>query len=462
MKTDTSIKSPAYARYVVSGYTARRRAEGRSFGVYAMTFGCQQNEADSERLLGLAISMGFTPVEDAADAALILVNTCAIREHAEQKVLSIIGGLKKYKEKDPEILIGVVGCMTAQEHRRNQLFRSYPYVDITLDPASLDRLPEALAERILGNGRHFLYTDEPMLPEEITPYRKGGHRAWLSIMYGCNNFCSYCIVPYVRGRERSRSVGAIVSEARALIAAGIKDITLLGQNVNSYGGDVDFAMLLSILAKIPGEYLIRFMTSHPKDVSDRLIEVFGRYERIAPAFHLPLQSGSDRILWKMNRRYDTAKYLDIVQKLRAAHPDVVLTSDIIVGFPGETEEDFCKTLDMLRAVRFDMVYSFLYSPRKGTPAATMEGHLSDDVRADRMKRLLDLQTEIASEKAKAYLGKRVRVLDDGPSKGDPMRHSGRTDGGKLVHFAASGNVGEFKTVLIDRADAYAMYGTVVE
>ena len=459
MKTVTDI-SHTEALAAVRAYTARRAAEGRSLGVYVMTFGCQQNEADSEKLMGLAATMGFLPVDDAADAALILVNTCAIREHAEQKVLSVIGGLKRYKEKDPDILIGVAGCMPAQEHRRAQLLRSYPYVDITLDPASLSRLPEALAERILGHGRHFLSTDEPTLAEGITPYRRGGHRAWVSIMYGCNNFCSYCIVPYVRGRERSRAVEDVVGETRALIEAGVKDITLLGQNVNSYSGKTDFAGLLSTLAAIPGDYLLRFMTSHPKDVSDRLIEVFGTHERIAPAFHLPLQSGSDRILLAMNRRYDTERYLTTVQKLRAARPGVVLTSDIIVGFPGETEEDFEGTLDILRTVRFDMVYSFLYSPRKGTPAAEMEGHLPDDVRADRMRRLLDLQTEIASAHGKTYLGRTVRVLDDGPSKGDPACHSGRTPGGKLVHFPASGRVGEFKNVTIDRADAYAMYGTV--
>ena len=459
MKTDTAV-SNADALATVREYTARRAAEGRTIGAYVMTFGCQQNEADSEKLMGLAVTMGFLPVTDPGDAALVLVNTCAIREHAEQKVLSIIGGLKKCKEKDPEMLIGVVGCMPAQEHRRQQLLKSYPYVDITLDSASLSRLPEALASRLLGRGRLFLCTDEPTLAEGITPYRTGGHRAWVSIMYGCNNFCSYCIVPYVRGRERSRAAEDIVSEVRGLIEGGVKEITLLGQNVNSYRGDTDFAGLLSRLAKIPGDYLLRFMTSHPKDVSDRLIEVFGRYERIAPAFHLPLQSGSDRILSAMNRRYDTAKYLATVDALRAARPEVVLTSDIIVGFPGETEEDFEGTLDILRTVRFDMVYSFLYSPRKGTPAAEMEGHLPDDVRADRMRRLLELQTEIASEHGKAYLGREVRVLDDGPSKGDPARHSGRTDGGKLVHFPASGEVGQFKTVLIDRADAYAMYGTV--
>ena len=459
MKTVTDI-SHADALAAVREFTARRAAEGRPLGVYVMTFGCQQNEADSEKLMGLAVSMGFLPVDEAKEAALVIVNTCAIREHAEQKVLSIIGGLKRYKEKDPDILIAVVGCMPAQEHRRLQILKSYPYVDITLDPASLARLPEALAARILGRGRHFLFTDEPTLGEGITPFRRGGHRAWLSIMYGCNNFCSYCIVPYVRGRERSRAAEDIIGEAHGLLADGVKEITLLGQNVNSYRGETDFAGLLSRLAEIPGDYLLRFMTSHPKDVSDRLIEAFGRYERIAPAFHLPLQSGSDRILSAMNRRYNTEKYLATVEKLRAARPGVVLTSDIIVGFPGETEEDFEATLDILRTVRFDMVYSFLYSMRKGTPAAEMKGHLPDDVRAERMRRLLDLQTEIAAEHGKAYLGRDVRVLDDGPSKGEPTRHSGRTAGGKLVHFSASGKVGEFKTVTIDRADAYAMYGTV--
>ena len=442
---------------------SRRAAAGKVTGAAVLTFGCQQNEADSEKLMGLALSMGYTPTERLEEAALILVNTCAIREHAEQKVLSVIGGLKKYKERDPSVLIGVAGCMTAQDHRIALLKKSYPYVDLTLDPASLFRLPSLVRDRLAGRPRAFARTGEATLCEEVTPYRRRGDRAWLSIMYGCNNFCSYCIVPYVRGRERSRSVADIMAEAQALVASGVREITLLGQNVNSYAGETDFAGLLSRLAALDGDFLLRFMTSHPKDVSPRLVETIGREEKIAPAFHLPLQSGSDRILRAMNRRYDTARYLETVDALRAARPGIVLTSDIIVGFPGETEEDFEGTLALMRRVRFDMVYSFLYSPRVGTPAAAMEGQIPDDVRADRMRRLLDLATEIAGEIGKTYEGRTLRVLDDGPSKGDPTRHSGRTAGGKLVHFDPRGTaVGGFKTVHIDRADSYAMYGTVTE
>ena len=444
----------------VCAFTRARCAEGKRIGVCVLTFGCQQNEADSERLIGLAEQMGFAAVDDPAEAGLILVNTCAIREHAEQKVLSIIGGLKHYKASDPGVLIGVVGCMVAQEHRREQLRKSYPYVDFTLDPASLSRLPEALLIRINGSPRPFLTTDAPTLHEGVLPHRCTRHRAWVSVMYGCNNFCSYCIVPYVRGRERSRAVDDIVAEVRAAVADGAREITLLGQNVNSYRGDTDFAGLLTRVAAVEGDFLIRFMTSHPKDVLERLIEVVGREEKVAPAFHLPLQSGSDRILQAMNRRYDTARYLDTVGRLREARPGIVLTSDIIVAFPGETEQDFEATLDIMRKVRFDMVYSFLYSPRRGTPAATMTGHLPDDVRTERMRRLLDLQTSIASELAAPYVGRTLRILDDGPSKNDPTRHTGRTPGGKLVHFTpVCESTGQFVDVTIDRADAYAMYAT---
>ena len=446
----------------VRSFLERRRAEGRTAGVYIETFGCQQNEADSEKLLGLAVSMGYTPTARPEEAALLLINTCAIREHAEQKVLSVIGGLRRYKKLDPTVLIGVCGCMAAEEHRLALLRKSYPYVDFTLDPASLFRLAEAVASRLSGAARGFYRTEEATLSEDITPVRLRGDRAWLSVMYGCNNFCSYCIVPYVRGRERSRAVPDILREAEELIAGGAREITLLGQNVNSYAGETDFAGLLARIADLPGDFLLRFMTSHPKDVSPRLVETVGKYEKIAPAFHLPLQSGSDRILRLMNRRYDTAGYLRTVEALRAARPGIVLTSDIIVGFPGETEEDFLATLSMLRRVRYDMVYSFLWSPRVGTPAAEMAGRVSEEARADRMRRLLDLQTEIAGEIGKTYEGRTLRVLDEGPSKNDPQRHSGRTAGGKLVHYATPKKPGGFMNVKIDRADAYAMYGTVTE
>ncbi len=457
------LEPNAAAVAAVLAINREKVAAGKAVTAAVMTFGCQQNEADSEKLLGLARMMGYTPTEEVEGASLILVNTCAVREHAEQKVLSIIGGLKKIKRERPGVLIGVVGCMAAEEHRVAQLKASYPYVDFTMSPSSLAHLPEVVLERLSGGKRSFLTSVEPTVAEGIAPYRRGGDRAYVSIMHGCNNFCSYCIVPYVRGRERSRAAEDIIAEVRGLIDAGVHEITLLGQNVNSYRDTTDFAGLLSRLADLPGDFLLRFMTSHPKDVSPRLIEVIGEKEKIAPAFHLPLQSGSDRILALMNRHYDTKKYLETVAALRAARPGITLTSDIIVAFPTETEEDFEKTLDILRAVRFDMVFSFLYSPRVGTPAAAMEGQLSEAVRADRMQRLLELQGSIASEIGKTYVGRTLRVLDEGPSKGDPTRHSGRTAGGKLVHYKTGcPSVGGFKTVQIDRADAYAMYGTVKE
>ena len=459
----TRVTPDAAAVAAVREENERRGAKGLPVGIFILTFGCQQNEADSERLLGLAAAMGYRPVDTPQEAGLILVNTCAIREHAEQKALSVIGGLKHHKTQNPSLLIGVVGCMPAQAHRRELLGKSYPHVDFTLDPASLHQLPVAILSRLASRRRSYLVSEEPTVAEGIVPCRRGGHRAWLSVMYGCNNFCSYCIVPYVRGRERSRAAADILAEAEVLIDSGVREITLLGQNVNSYAGDTDFAGLLSRLASLPGDFILRFMTSHPKDVSDRLIAAVGEHEKIAPAFHLPLQSGSDGILAAMNRRYTVEHYLSLVDKLRTARPGIVLTSDIIVGFPGESEEDFLGTLSVLRRVRFDMVYSFLYSPRVGTPAATMAGHLGDEVRGERMQRLLALQTEIAAERAKPYEGRTLRVLDDGPSKSDLSRHSGRTMGGKLVHYESdSSSVGGFKTVHIDRADAYAMYGTVKE
>ncbi len=448
----------------IGAHIARRRALCLPIGVYVLTFGCQQNEADSEKLAGQAAALGFIPTDKPEEAGLILINTCAIREHAEQKALSIIGGFKKQKEKDSGLIIGVCGCMTAQDHRIEQLRKSYPYVDFTMDPASLPDLGKAIEERLTGEKRVFVKGGEkPPIKEGAIPCRKERHRGWLSIMYGCNNFCSYCIVPYVRGRERSRHSADILEEARCMIGEGCREITLLGQNVNSYQGDCDFAELLRRICRLPGDFTVRFMTSHPKDVPDELIRVVGEEKKIAPAFHLPLQSGSDRILKAMNRRYDTARYLDIVKKLRRAREGIVISTDIIVGFPGETEEDFCATLELLKAVRFDMVYSFLYSPRKGTPASTMEGQVSDGVKGERMRRLLDTQTEIAASIAKTYLGKTVWVFADSPSKTDETMISGRTDGGKLVHFKGDGDcIGRRLPVQIDRADAYAMYGVIKE
>ncbi len=430
--------------------------------VCILTFGCQQNEADSEKLRGMAHEMGYTDVPDPADADLILLNTCAIREHAEQKVLSYVGRLREYREKNPSLVVGICGCMTAQEHRVRQIRERYLQVSFTLDPASLDRFPETLAA-VLGAGKRtfILGSETPEITEGLPTARTVRHRAWVSIMYGCNNFCSYCIVPYVRGRERSRASGEIIREVTSLVEAGCRDVTLLGQNVNSYRGDCDFATLLERVASIPGDFLLRFMTSHPKDVPDALIDVMARHPgRIAPQFHLPLQSGSDRILARMNRKYTRETYLATVEKLRRAIPDIVLSTDLIIGFPGETDEDFADTMQVVRDVRYDMIYSFLYSPRRGTPAATMPEPVPDAVRKVRMAELLETQNRISLSLAERYVGKTLRVLADAPGK-EPGTLTGRTPGGRLVHFPGDEVlVGQFVQVKIERAEPFALRGTV--
>ena len=430
--------------------------------VCILTFGCQQNEADSEKLRGMAHEMGYADVSDPADADLILLNTCAIREHAEQKVLSYVGRLKEYREKNPALVVGICGCMTAQEHRVRQIRERYPQVSFTLDPASLDRFPETLAAVLEAGKRTFIMgSATPEITEGLPTARTVRHRAWVSIMYGCNNFCSYCIVPYVRGRERSRASGEITREVTSLVGAGCRDITLLGQNVNSYRGDCDFATLLDRVASVPGDFLLRFMTSHPKDVPDALIEVMARHPgRIAPQFHLPLQSGSDRILARMNRKYTRDTYLATVEKLRRAMPDIVLSTDLIIGFPGETDEDFAETMQVVRDVRYDMIYSFLYSPRRGTPAATMPDAVPDAVRKVRMAELLETQNRISLELAERYVGRTLRVLADAPGK-EPGTLTGRTPGGRLVHFPGDETlVGQFTEVKIERAEPFALRGTI--
>ena len=430
---------------------------------FVLTFGCQQNEADSEKLAGMAQDMGYELCDDPADADLIAVNTCAIREHAEQKALSIVGQYKHLKAKKPSLIIAVCGCMVAQEHRREDIKHKYPYVDLTFGTASLHRFPELLWQKIARSRRIFCPEETEYVVAEGMPItRSSDYRAWVSIMYGCNNFCSYCIVPYVRGRERSRDKDEVIAEVKDLVARGYKDITLLGQNVNSYakGKDYDFADLLSELDKIEGEYVLRFMTSHPKDASYKLIDVMASSKHIAHQFHLPLQSGSDSILKAMNRHYDKARYLDIVRYIREKMPDAALSSDIIVGFPGETDADFEDTMDILRTVRFDMLFSFIYSPRKGTPAAEKE-QIDPKIKGERFDRLLALQHDIALEKNQPMVGKTIRVLCDGPSKNNPEIYSGREEGNKIVFFAATPEqVGKFVQVKIDRADAFALWGEI--
>ena len=457
-----------YASRVRAWNEAHTAETGSMRKCFVLTFGCQQNEADSEKIAGMAEEMGYEIAATPEEADLIMVNTCAIREHAEKKALSIIGQYKHIRAQNPDLIIGVCGCMTAQEHRREELKMKYPYVTFTLGTASLHHFPKVLWD-VIEQKRRFITSESEedftkTVAEGAPIRRESGYRAWVSIMYGCNNFCSYCIVPYCRGRERSRAKEDIVREVRELVESGYREITLLGQNVNSYGKgtDCDFADLVAELDNIEGDWWLSFMTSHPKDASRKLIDVMAAEKHIARRFHLPLQSGNDRVLKAMNRHYDMAKYLDTVTYMRERMPDVVITSDIIVGFPGETEEEFQDTLKALETVRFDMLYSFIYSPRKGTPAAEME-QIPDVVKGNRFDRLLSTQNAIAAEKNLPMEGKTVRILCDGVSKSNSAVYSGRTEGGKIVFFHGDPTMtGKFVSVRVERTEAFALWGEVTE
>ncbi len=430
---------------------------------FVRTFGCQQNEADSERIRGVLQDIGYFPAEDEKDADIILVNTCAIREHAEKKALSIVGQYKHIKKLKPHLVIGICGCMTAQEHRVEELKHKYPYVSFTLNPSELPLIPKVLSEIYDQGKRIFRKYELPDITSGSLPViREGKIKAYVSIMYGCNNFCSYCIVPYVRGREISRPSADIIEEVTALSKEGYKDITLLGQNVNSYNGDCTFPELLSRLCRIEGEFVLRFMTSHPKDVSPELIEVVAREDKLAKHFHLPVQSGSNAVLKDMNRRYTREKYLTTLRALRSACPDIAITSDIIVGFPGETEEDFADTLSLMREAEYDMLYSFIYSPRKGTPAAAREDQIPRNIQNERFDRLLLLQNEISEKLNSECIGKVFRVLAEGKSKTNDKVMCGRTDSYKLVLFEGDESVtGKFINIKITHAEPYALHGEII-
>ncbi len=425
-----------------------------------ITFGCQQNEADSERIRGILSDVGYTITDTPDMADVIIVNTCAIREHAEDKALSMLGNFKAYKKKNSELIVGVVGCMSAEEHVVELIKTKFHYVTFTLAPASVDKIPEVIWRSITEGKRSFIFDDAcPNIIEGIPESRINRHKAWVSIMYGCNNFCSYCIVPYTRGRERSRTPEAILAECRALIANGCHEITLLGQNVNSYKSTTDFAGLLESVANIPGDFLVRFMTSHPKDVSPRLIDVMAKYsDKIAPYFHLPLQSGSDKILKAMHRTYDRARFLSVVSALREKIPNISLSTDVIVGFPGESDEDFLGTMDILESVKFDIVYAFRFSPRSGTPAAKMADIVDAETVGERMDRLLAMQDAISLDKNLPYVGTVQRVLVDSVSKkAERGTYTARTNTNKLVHFTAkNAKIGEFCNVEIKEAGAFLL------
>ena len=428
------------------------------------TYGCQQNEADSERLRGYLAQMGFGFTQDPEQARIVVINTCAIRDHAERKVLGNVGALVHTKRSHPDQIICLCGCMAQEPEVAEKIKKSFRHVDLVFGPQALWRFPEFVHTLLTRRGRIFEVADEPgSIAEGIPMVRQDPVKAWVSVMYGCNNFCSYCIVPYVRGRERSRQPEDILAEVRELVQNGCRDVTLLGQNVNSYGKDLDtpldFADLLEEINKIPGDFLIRFMTSHPKDATQKLFETMARCEKIAPVLHLPFQAGNDRILKAMNRHYDRAQYLDEIRRLRALLPDIVLTSDVIVGFPGETTPEFEETLTLLEEVRFDALFTFLYSPRPGTPAAKLDDPMPREEKLQNFNRLVELQNQISAQKHAAYLGSVQRCLVDGLCEDGEWTLTARTPGNRLVRLNGPEDlIGQFVPVKITGANTWSLFG----
>ncbi len=426
---------------------------GRAPKAFVHTYGCQQNVSDSERMKGELQSMGYEFIDEPEGADLVLFNTCAVREHAEDRVWGNIGVLKKYKKANPDMLIIISGCMTQQEKNAERLRRSFPYVDIVLGTYSRWRLPEYIYKRISGSNRIFALEERTNdIAEGFPVYRDGSFKAWVPIMYGCNNFCTYCIVPYVRGRERSREPQKILQEVRELVSAGYKEITLLGQNVNSYGkGEehgVNFSKLLRMINDIEGDFRIRFMTSHPRDCTKELLDAMRDCEKVCRHLHLPFQSGSDRILKAMNRHYDRASYLELIRYAKEIMPDISLSSDIIVGFPGETYEDFLETLSLVREVKYQNLFTFIYSPRNGTPAAELPDPVTRKEKGRWFSELLRVQEEISLEISKCEVGKTLRVLCEEEGRGEGTV-AARSHGNTVVEIKGSPDmIGTFKTVKI--------------
>ena len=432
---------------------------------FIRTYGCQQNVADSEKIKGMLMKSGFGFTDEPDNADFILFNTCAVREHAEDRVFGNVGALKNLKRKHPQILIALCGCMMEQEHVANRIYNSFPFVGLVFGTHSLHHFPELMYNSLVNGKRVFERgNDDKKIYEGFPVRRDGDFKGWLPIMYGCNNFCTYCIVPYVRGRERSRDRDVIVSEARNMIQQGYKDITLLGQNVNSYGktleNPVSFAQLISEIDAIDGDYWLRFMTSHPKDCSKELIDAIADSKHISKHLHLPFQSGSDRVLKAMNRHYDRKRYLDIINYAKDKIDGLSLTSDIIVGFPGETYEDFKQTLSLIREVEFTSLFTFIFSPRKGTPAEKMEDPISAEEKSKWFRELLDVQEEIAAKRCSSMVGKTEKVLIESV-KEKTGELNGRTSGNIIVELDGDQSlIGTFQDVKITRARNWILKGKI--
>ena len=440
---------------------------GKAVHALVDTFGCQQNVADSQHIMGMLEAMGCDFVTEPAEADIIVLNTCAIRDHAEKRVYGNLGALTHTKKANPEQIICLCGCMAQRPEVAEKVRQSYRHVDLVFGPQALWKFPELLYQVYTRRGRVFSVENEHgSIAEGMPVVREGRTRAWVSIMYGCNNFCSYCIVPYVRGRERSRDPEQIIAEVRQLAAEGYKEITLLGQNVNSYGKDLgtgyDFADLLTALDEIPGDYLIRFMSSQPKDTSFKLFDTMARCSHVAKQLHLPVQSGSDRVLRAMNRPYDKARYLELIAYARKVMPELVLTSDVIIGFPGETEAEAMETVALVEQVRFDALFTFIFSPRPGTPAAKLDDPVPRAEKQVWFDRLCDAQNKISEEIHAQYVGRTLRCLIDGQSDDSRWPLTARTAGGRLVHLVGDAfAIGNYHDVKITDSNTWALFGEMV-
>lgn len=453
-----------------------------------ITFGCQMNEHDSEVISGMLTQRGYTEAagEDMRNTDIVIINTCSIRENADKRFFGTLGQLKKIKLANPNFTVCVCGCMMQQEHITKKLRQSYPWVDVIFGTHNIHEFPDMLEEMFqrrstgeewtvnqIRSSREFrvdrVYRDSDRIVEGLPAKRLFGHKSFVNIMYGCNNFCTYCIVPYTRGREKSRRPEDIIAEVKALVADGVKEVTLLGQNVNSYrgvsadsGNEWDFADLIYALNEVEGLERIRFMTSHPKDLSDKLIAAFAECDKLCNYIHLPVQAGSSSVLRRMNRKYTREQYLELVRKLREAVPGIAISTDIIVGFPGETEEDFCETLSLAEEIQYDSAFTFLYSPRRGTPAADYENQIPEDVKHERFNRLVEVMNRGSKARNAAFVGRVCRVLVDGPDKKSSGILNGRTEEFKLVDFEGPEElIGSMVDVEITASNTFSLQGRIV-
>lgn len=433
---------------------------------HIITYGCQMNEHDSENIAGMLEALGYTYEEDPYRADLVIMNTCSVRENADKRFFGVLGQFKKQKMSNPDFMLCVCGCMPQQPRIVEEINKRFSWVDIVFGTQNIAKFPELLELRKkTGKKQRAIIDNNPDITEdEMHPVRMHHHKALVNITFGCNNFCTYCIVPYTRGREKSRMMSEIVCEIERLVADGVREVMLLGQNVDSYKDALgnSFADLIKAVNEVDGLERIRFMTSHPKDISDEMIDCFRTCDKLCRNIHLPVQSGSDRVLKRMNRHYDSESYLRIVDKLRSVSPDITISTDVIVGFPGETEEDFEKTLEIARKVRYDSAFTFIYSPREGTPAAKFEDQIPDDVCHERFNRLVELMDSISLEKNLKYKDEVMEVLVDGVSKTSDNTFSGRTDGFKLVNFTSEKSeaeiIGQIVKVKIDETKTFSLEG----